>query len=346
VSKEARYEKAAVAHRYNHLDRLYREMFRRATADTLQGGEGDYPGKDAARKFLKRCVDRGVEKSFIMKWMDNFQVYATRALGLGSLGVKYDITNQLLQASGAFDEAGKKEALRDWVAARTGYRNADKYVPRVNRDQITSNETSIALLEWNDVVEGSQVVAGSDQLQMIHIGVFAQGMSAIIQAVEQAQTQDPIKDYRTLAGGIQHVAQHLQFMAQDPRRKEEVKQVQQFLQTAQQSLGKLEQMAKRVVQQQAQMQQEQQSRVAQADQVMRDREIELKVFKAQREYELEKSRQDSLNDMRAEKTARQMDIQRDKQAETMRLKAEKQAADIQMAAARTQADIALKQARQ
>jgi len=345
VSKEARYEKNAVAHRYTQLDKLYREMFRRAFSKALHEGEAEHKGKDAARAMFKRCVDRGVDKAFMYEWPKHVKVSATRAIGMGSVGVKFDITNQLMQISEKFDEIGKREALRDWVAARVGYRNADKYVQRMDRDQIAANESSISALEWNDIVEGSQVIVGHDQVHKMHIDVFLPRMAQIIQAFEQGQTQDPARDYRTLALAHEHIMGHLQFLAQDKQRKAYVDQVGEFLKVVEQAAQQLQKIAQRMAESQQQQARQQQQLVAEADQIKRDREIELKVFEAQKKYELEMMKQNSLNEARRLKTDEQLGISRHKASESIRLQAEKQAAELDIARQKAMAEADIKRAR-
>lgn len=348
TNKEARYEKAAIASRYVNLDHLYREMFRRVCNKTVLTGDHGvtYPGSEEARTFFKRCKERGVPSEFILKWSEKFRVSAYRAIGMGSLGVKYDVTNQLMNVRGSFDEAGQRAVLRDFVSARVGHRNTDKYVAKFNRDRVASNEMSIATLEFNDVKEGSPVVVGSDQLHTVHIGVFVQGMTEVMQMTEAGQIQDPVVAYRTMVLAMQHVRAHLQFLAQDPKRKPFVEQVLQFLQVAEQISRQLEQAAKRLMQAQQQQQQAQQQVVADAEQIKRDRETELRIFEAQKKFELDFMVKSSLNAMRERKTEESIRIARAKAEEEIRRKAEKQAAELQLQAQRTQAEIEMKRANQ
>ncbi len=337
TSKEARYEKAAVAHRYTLLDKLYREVFRRVFAAMEASSDINYPGYDAARAFFKRCEDRGVDKKFLKDILDKVRISATRALGLGSPGVKFDITNQLLQASNMMDESGKREALRSWVAARVGYRNADKYVMRVDRDTVASDAMSVSILEWNDISEGHQVIAGSDQMHKAHAIVFMQKIAELIQAHEQQQIQDYATAFRTMQLGLQHLGEHTQFMAQDPRYQDFVKQVTEFFKVAQQAMGTFEQLAKRQMQMMQQQQEAQQQQLANAEQIQRDREIELKMFEAQQRFELDRMTKESMNAMRERKADEQIAIGRQKASESVRLQAEKQAAELEIA--RQKADV-------
>jgi len=345
VSKEARFERAAVAHRYSRLDRLYREMFRRIFNKETRSGEADYPGKKQAEEMVKRCQERGVETKFINNVMEEVSIMATRAIGMGSTSVKMDITNQLVQASSMFDEQGRREALRDWTSARVGYANADKYVQRMDRDQIASDAASMATLEWNDVTEGHQILAASDQLPKPHIGVFMQGIAGIVQQFEQGQLSDPVTAFRTMQLGLQHIGQHVQFIAQDPRYADFLKGVQQFAQVATQAMGQIEQQAKRVAQMQAQQQAQQQETVANAERVVQDREIELKILQAQQRYELDRMTKESMNAMRERKAEDQIATRRESTAAGVRLNAEKQAAEIAIAQSKAAAEIAIKQAK-
>jgi len=342
TSQEARYEKAAITHRYNMLDNLYSEIFRRVTRKDYIESEIEYPGQQPAKDFIDRCVARGVPKKFLYEWEDQIRVATTRAIGLGSASVKYDITSQILNVSGSFDENGKRNALFDFVAARVGYRNAHKYVARMDRDQITSNESSIAALEDNDMFEGSVVVVGHDQVHKLHIDSHVARIAPIIQAVDAAQVQDPVTDFRTMQLEMQHIAGHLQYLAPDKRRADYVAQIEQFLQIAGQAASKLQAMAKRVMADVQKQQQAQAEQVGQAQQIIQDREFRAKVLEIQKEFELETMKQESINEARRVKTAEQMQIQRGKAVSDTRLKAERQAAELAMESAKTRASIDLK----
>jgi hypothetical protein len=320
-------------------------MFRRVCRKDIQSDtDGLFEGSAEAREFMRRCQERNVPRDFIMKWNENFRVGAYRSIGLGSLGVKYDITAQIFQMSGAFDEHGKREALREAVAARVGYRHVDRFVARLDRDQVSSNESSIAMLEFNDIEEGSPVQVGSDQLHKVHILVFAQRLLPILQNTQQGQTPDPVKDFRTVQLALQHIGEHVQHIAQDPRYKAFLEQLKPFFQQVQEALQILQQAAKRLLQAQQQQQQQQEEVVANAQKIQQDRELEAKVFEIQRKYELEAMKQQSLNAMRAQKTQEQMEIAQTRSQAEIARKAERQAAEIEIAAHRADADIAIKQA--
>jgi hypothetical protein len=327
-SKEARYEKAAVAHRYDHLDVLYNKMFARLISAAQLEGEG-YAGQEEAKDFVKRCKDRGVPQKLLNKWSEKLDVKATRALGLGSPAVRFDLTNQLLQARGMMDERGQVNAFRDWLAARVGYANVDRYRPQVNRNDIPSNEQSIAMLENNDLKEGSTVVAGSDQMHGLHLPSHMENVvGPITEAVQQQQYQDPMRMARVLSVAIQHCSEHLSYLAQDSGRKQMVQESEQFLKQAAGMIPKLQKQAEQMQQQQQAQQQQAQDQQQQAQQVLQDRELEAKIYEINQKSQLERMKQDSLNQMRSDKTEEQNSINRRKAEAQIQLAQEKQDAEI------------------
>lgn len=327
-SKEARYEKAAVAHRYDHLDILYRKMLSRMLALTELEGEG-YPGKEEATNFVKRCTERGVPKKLLTGWGDKLHMHATRALGLGSPAVRHDLTNQLLQARGLMDEQGQINAFRDWLAARVGYFNVDRYRPQVNRNDIPSNEHSIAALENNDMNEGVAVVVGSDQLHYIHVNSHIAGVVIpLAQAAEQGQTQDPMGLAQRLSVGVQHVAGHIEYLARDSQRKDFVKQITDVLKKASAFIPKLQALAQKMQREQQAEQERQQGIVQEAENTIQERELEAKIFEITKKYQMEQLKQESLNAARAEKTDEQMEIRRNESEAGIQLRREKQEAEL------------------
>ena len=340
TAKEARFEKAAVAHRYNHYEVLYREIFRRLVVGSKVTEGILFEGRKEAEEFMTRCKDRGVPESLLRDWDKHFTISAAQAIGLGSLGVRFDITNQLMAERGSMDAEGQVQAFRDWLAARVSYRNVDKYRPPVSRDQIPSNEHSIATLENNDIMAGQPVAAGSDQLQPIHIMIHAPMVAQIIQAVDAGQVQDPMQAATALQTGLQHLDAHYQIMIMDKGQQQLAKQVEDLLKEGQTALDTLQRDIERMQKQQQQKAEQDQKMVDEAGEVVKDREIETKMYEIQRKFDLERMKQESLNSMRAEKTAEQMRINREKTAENLKLQGERQAAELDIAARVADAKIA------
>lgn len=330
-SRDARMEKAAVTHRYNHLEFLYREMFRRAVTAGLKSkveGEIEFDGLAEARRFIRRCLDRQVPRELLTNHEDRVAVTATRAIGMGSLGVRMDLTNQFLQVAGGLDAQGQVNVKRDWFAARVGQRNVDRYVKPYNRDLNPTSEHSFVALENNDLAGGQAVVVGADQLHKIHVLGHVQFMEPYLQEVEQGQVQDPMNSFKVLQVATQHLEGHFQYLAQDPIQRALVEELKPLFQRISGVLQSLMQMIKKLQAQQARQAQENQDKLAQADQVIKDRELEAKIYEINKKAEIEAMKQQSLNSMRAAKTQEQMQIAKERAAADIQLKAQRQAADI------------------
>jgi hypothetical protein len=347
-TKEARHEKSHVAFRYTFYDRLYREMFRRTVSrQMLQSDESvRYPGKAEAREFFARCVARGVPEEIVMQSNSLFRVYATRAIGLGSLGVRLDLTNQLLQIRGMLDEEGKENAIREWLTVRVGHRNVDRFKSPMDRDEIPSNEMSIATLENNDFVEGAQVPVGADQNHVVHIRIHLRPIQEVIELFDQTQGEG--FNFRmalaVLQLGLPHIGGHMQYLQEDPAYEQFLAELNQFLQQAVQLSKLFEKQVQREQEAQAQMQQQQAERVAEAEGKVNDAELMLEKYKIDKEAEIEGLKQQSLNSMRAMKTQEQLEILRQKADASLELNKEKALADIEVQARKADADIAIKQA--
>jgi hypothetical protein len=319
------------------LERLHREMFRRMTDPVYHAAPTARPGRPEAAQFVKRCVDRGVPHELIFGNQSKVTLYVSRAIGMGSLGVKYDVTNQLMSILGMLpDEIGRNNVIRDYIATRAGHQNVDRYCPTISRDKVPSNESSIAVLENNDMAEGVPVQVGSDQLHKAHIDVVVQGLIVpMIQGAQSGQPpQDPVRARQTLDLAVRHTGEHVRFLGADRTRKAYLDSLEPILQMAQRLIAQLDQMIAKMQQEQQRQQQQAQQTLQQADQVVKDRELEARIYEINKKYQLEVMKQASLNQMRADKTREQMDIRRT-QAD----------ADIALKATRTQADIEINRAR-
>lgn len=348
TNKEARHEKSHVAFRYTFYDRLYREMFRRATnPEILTSDESiDYPGKQEVLEFLVRCEARGVPRDIVLQAHSIYRVYATRAIGLGSLGVRLDLTNQLLQLRPLLDEQGKNNAVREWLTVRVGHRNVDRFKAPINRDEIPSNEQSIATLENNDFVEGAHVPVGADQSHLIHIQIHVQPIQQVFQVFEETGGQgfDYGRALPILKIGLPHIAQHLAYLQEDPAYAEFVAQIADFLKQAAKLTALFENQLKKQQQAQAQQQQQQAQMVADAEGRANSAEFELKKYEIDRKTQVDAMKVESLNAMRAQKTAEQLEIRRQQAEANLELSKQKVAADIEVAAKKADADIAIKEA--
>jgi hypothetical protein len=344
VAKEARLEKTSVAYDLECIERLHREIFRRLTNPDYILSEIDYPGKKEALKFIGKCVLRGVPLELLLL-QDAWEIYATRPIGLGSWGVKLDLTNQLMQPGiiSRMDERGQVNAFRDYLAVRFGYRNVDRYKPIVNRDTVASNESSIAALENNDFLEGATIPVGSDQTHVLHLATHGQIVAGILQAVSQtdAAGMDVNKALGSLSAALPHMEKHAAYLAQDPSRQETVKQVMDLITQGVAVYKKLQKYAQQLAQLKRQQEQQNANTVSAAQQVLQNADAQIKLYEIEKKAELERIKQESLNAMRKEKTDSQMEIRREQAAQDLKLKADRQMAELQMNALVTDAKVGL-----
>lgn len=219
ATKEAKLERSEIGRYYRQLDSLYTEIMRRVLSPSLT--ESD-PGGTEAKAFIQRCVDRGVPKELLKR--ERLSVKARRAIGYGSPFMRSLISSDILSVSPYFDELGRDNAVRDYVAARTGPDGVDRYKPPINRNNIPTNEHSIANLETNDLKEGVDVIVGTDQNHVIHLSIHM--MDAIRAAKEyiEGTYQGPLDMLEAYLGAaLLHIAKHLDYIANDPARENEYK---------------------------------------------------------------------------------------------------------------------------
>jgi hypothetical protein len=333
VAKEARIEKSGVTYDYYHIERLYREIFRRVTDPDYLESEAALPGRAQADKFIRRCVQRGVPYEVLVA-PDVFQIYATRAIGMGSLGAKMDITNQVLETRFLYDEQGQINATRDWLAVRVGYQNVDRYKPPRNRDDIPSNVHSMVALENNDIQEGQPVVVGADQMHVIHLNGHLPPLVEIMKAVMETEGVgiDAQRVLPVMQVGGQHVQEHLQYVAQDPAREQYVNTITEFLKQFSQAIELLARQAEQQAAEAEKQRQADQQKVEQAEQAINDRDFLLKM----REIEL---KQESMHRMRVAKTEVQNEIRRQDAEAGIALKSDRQQAELNMDAEKVRAEI-------
>ena len=293
--KSAKLEKNQINIHYLHLDALHQEMFRRIS-------KKDYPkeaaGYKEAKEFQKRCRDKGVPDE---AWGD-VTVTAMRAIGFGSATMHDMVTKEVLSMAPALDEIGRRNAVRDRLAALVGYTMVDRYSPEAGRDQIPTSEHSLAMLENNDIMAGQQVVVGVDQPHAIHWIVHIPMMMKLAKAfIEQPQMMNLQVAIPAMNIGLMHLTGHLQELAKDPSRKGQVEQMQEQLDQLGKVFQSMQKMAQQQAKQQQAQQQEQQQQVQQAQQVLQDREVQTRMAEIQGNLEIKMKNMIGQQEIRAAK---------------------------------------------
>ena len=237
---------------YTPWGKLLAEMFRRLATVKYRADE---PGGKAAIDFRKRVEARGVPWKAVEKV---YRVQAIRAVGAGSPGARLLAFNEFLQMLPRFDEVGQRNLIRDRVAARVGYDQVDRYIPKGDIERLPV-DAKIAELE-NDAMQGGRGVSvNAGENHAVHLRVHLEDSIRFLQALQQGQI-----DNRTAYGYLQlqypHSSQHLSQLASDPIRKEEVgaaREVLNQMREAVENIGRqLQAEAKRAQQAQAMAQQQ------------------------------------------------------------------------------------------
>jgi hypothetical protein len=127
--------------------------------------------------------------------------------------------DEFLNMSGMFDEAGRRNLVRDRIAARVGYDQADRYAPPpVDRP---TDDQKIAELENASLQAGIPQSVTGTELHKDHLLVHMQMMGQLQKMLEAGVINLP----QIVAAGeasIAHCSAHLQIMSTDSYRKEEV----------------------------------------------------------------------------------------------------------------------------
>lgn len=330
--KEARFEKSEAAFYYLHWDWWHQEVYRRLLAAAKR--TTDQFGTPEAKAFVQRCVDRGVPRAVLTE--GKLKIFCARAIGLGSPSVAMDITNQLVSIAGELDEAGREEAVREWVIRRVGVANADRFKPRRNRNAIPSTEHGFATLENNDFVEGAQIPVGANQIHVVHLSVH---LSPLVEAVgvyeQQPEGVDLMKLGTTLQLALPHCASHLQYLG---RSRIHIKEYKEYL-----GLMKKLAVAGKAIYDELMRRQEEAQRQAQdaaaAQQGMPSEEAQVELRKIELKAELERVKQDSLNQVREEKTQALLEMKRANMAVQAALAAETAAVQNRLRALETAAKL-------
>lgn len=203
---------------YASWSRLLREVVRR-----ICNGNSD----QWTKRFFERCAERGVTKADI-KNIDHNRTLAVRAIGSGSMTNRLMALREINQYSGAFDEVGRKQLVRDIVASRVGHDIADRYIPRQQEPRQTT-QGKIALLENTAMKNGEQIPVVSSEPHLEHLTTHVPMLQQLLEAI-QAGEQDlgSLIPMATVLFG--HVTDHAQFLSMDPNAKAEVAQIRQLLQ--------------------------------------------------------------------------------------------------------------------
>lgn len=279
--KETRLLNFQIMQYYVHLDRLYKEIWRRIMNPDYPK---DYDGYDAVAEFKKNCEERGVDPARWRNWK-KIKIKATRTVGAGSPAIRQIVMDKMLSASAMMPPEGQQRVMIDYVAAYAGYDVAARYIPQRSKKQNMSMEHSMAMLENNDLSEGAQCMVSPEQNQEHHLDIHMPQLMELVQSVNQAMQQgkqlDPNAIIPFVEASIIHNSQHLEIMAIDPRKKNKGMEYTRMLAMANAMHKILLKMAEQQAKQQAKQQQENAATVEQARQQAPSEELRVKLAKVQ-----------------------------------------------------------------
>jgi hypothetical protein len=191
------------------FDSVFRECFRRFMKIALSDRKSAYA---EVEEFVERCDARGVGVGKLRQVAKMFRVYTCRDLVIGGAGAKAGLIANILELGGNLDEKGRLDATHDYVRARMGTLAAERYRPKIGRDGLPSNSASHALLENNDMLELSAVLAAPDQMHWSHIPIHGKIIAQIVEAVgQEGQVQDPQRMLDLLALVSGHIQEHIKY---------------------------------------------------------------------------------------------------------------------------------------
>lgn len=308
-NREFRLETNSANFEYMMWTRLHREMFRRMMK--THNMSESVPGAKEAKQFVSRCLARGVPYALFENADIALVIEVNRAVGDGSPASRTAIWAQMLALRGEMDEAGRRHVLREYTASLLGYRNVDSLFPLRNRDQIPTNEHSVATLENNDFREGAYVPAGSDQIHLIHVGIHLNPLLELTQVyTENPENMDKQAILRWLSAALPHIQDHIRFLARDESRKPFIKRVTPVLKELVVFYESVQKDVAADANQQEQLAMENQQRVIEQLRRELDGETQVKLRKVELDAQIEAMRQEAIAQVRQEKAAAQEEIKR------------------------------------
>ena len=207
-----------------HLKEAVRRICRENYSDAAPGGR-------EAQDFRKRLEMRGFPLE-ALKHIDFDMVTCEKAVGSGSFAQRTAMLLELTEVSGAYDEVGRHNLMRDRTAAALkSYDLADRYIPRMPGDVRPPMDKKIAELENASMKDGNQINVEMNEKHVVHLDAHLPYMATILQAVEQGQ-MDLMQALPITQIIYEHCNMHLEQIAPDIMIQERVASYRQALQQA------------------------------------------------------------------------------------------------------------------
>jgi len=313
--REAKLEKTDINMYYATIDKLWNETIRRALSPKYTTSDHGY---QSAKAFKDACEERGVPKMYLNA--EKLIVRATRAIGLGSAALRAITAEDILGASEYYDEIGKQNALRDYVAVKAGYVNVERYAGRRNRNRLPTSEHTIASLENNDHRRGEQTIVGQDEPHVIHLLVHLDPLMSAAQQWMQGDNSQPAEQIVVyFETALRHSAQHLDYLANDESR---VNETAGFMQQFDELMKVFSVMQKQANSESKTRQREaerQQKVVQEAETAVQSDELKAQLAKIGADFKLHAMKEQGLQQVREQKAQHSMIVKERLAQQKMRL---------------------------
>lgn len=233
----------------------YRELFRRLT--TMTEGEKGY---EIFKEFREYLDENQVPKQ-AWKMENIFSIKSNMLSGAGSPSYKLMAAQQTIAFTNITPkDEGQANAVRDAIAALQGRQNVDRYLPKKVQPDPTWDQRVIG--HENEISESPvlnpknlQVYPNDNHVEHIegHMNDMARTLDLVNQSIQSGKVdKDDTKASMTKMlnlGG--HISAHMQFLAKDQGKKEQLDQFSKDLQAIQRQTDKVGQQLGEMQKQQA-----------------------------------------------------------------------------------------------
>lgn len=171
---------------YESWETLLRESLRR-TVRIVTKLNSKVPGGDRAWKFYRKCISRGVPKE-AFSHIEYDLCYAYTPIGNGSSRARQQAQEYILSISPNFDEQGRRNAIRDAIAAIPGAsrQHVDRYAPPVP-DMRPGIEAAYAFMENQLLMNGMEAAVLPDQDHLLHLKINSQPIAEVLEIAESGE---------------------------------------------------------------------------------------------------------------------------------------------------------------
>lgn len=224
---------------FDPWESLMREMVRRMKRKDYDARE---PGGKQIAELHKRLLRRGSEsfgakdrylQAFLNLDVDRLRI--TKPVGAGSEAARMVSFDRLMSTFGSLPDFGKQNLIWDIVSETAGYENAARYAVQPGESERPTVDASIAQIENNQLIAGSNIQVLDGQNNLVHAKVHTEALNPLVTQAQELLELDPMQ-LAPMLGGINalnaHVAQHVELLSQDPVMRSESAMFRQILQNA------------------------------------------------------------------------------------------------------------------